>query len=84
MIDARGLESADGAEGRRIVAGARGCRKVRWHRMEPHSGGIGMRLYLFVLTRFLYANRYPLRSKTLLPHGWQAQNKKAAPVRRGD
>jgi len=29
------------------------------------SDGIGMGLYLFVLTRFLYANRYPLRLKTL-------------------
>jgi hypothetical protein len=25
----------------------------------------GMTLWLFALTRFLYANRYPLRSKTL-------------------
>jgi len=29
------------------------------------SDGIGTGLYLFVLTRFLYANRYPLRLKTL-------------------
>ena len=29
------------------------------------SDGIGTGLYLFILTRFLHANRYPLRSKTL-------------------
>ncbi len=29
------------------------------------SDGIGTGLWIFVLTRFLHANRYPLRSKTL-------------------
>jgi hypothetical protein len=33
--------------------------------LEPRSDEIGMGLHLFVLTRFLHANRYPLRLKTL-------------------
>src|SRR6478609_412053 len=39
-------------------------------KLEPGSDSIRTRLYSFVLTRFLYANRCPLRSKTL----WQSRH----------
>jgi hypothetical protein len=50
--------------GRAGITDSRGPLAVRASSHSPHHG-TGERLEVFVLARFLHANRIPLRSKTL-------------------